>query len=260
MGTMRKRTTVFALCAALIIIFAVFVSFYYFKIGTPTAAVTLPPPTVQDISDNPGSSPGVTGSGNPRVEVTAETVQAVIATLARPDSYSRTVRIELFSSGGSTVYDISSWISSSASATRLDIQNGDNLQSVILTDENIYIWYNGEGPYYTGVLNESRESGSDVWQRIATYEDLLGMDADKITDAGYVEYNGVYCIYAEAVSNELGYTDKYYIELIDMDIGLLIAMETYDGDTLVYKMTAGESDFSTPADERFTLPDGDMSV
>lgn len=249
-----KKTTGFTVSAALIVLFSIFISFFYSKLTRDTPAVTLPPPAAQSESPGPNASP-TTDDTNTRVELTPETVQAVIATLVRPDSYSRTIKIELFSGAGSAVWDISSWIR--PAATRLDILNNGSLQSIILTDENIYIWYNGIVPYYTGALTDTLDYSSDIWQRIPTYEDILELSKDKIEDAGYVEYDGVYCIYVDALSNELGYTEKYYI---DLDLGLLIAAETYDGDTTVYKMTADATDLSAPPDDKFMLPDGEIAA
>ena len=53
-----------------------------------------------------------------------------------------------------------------------------------------------------------------------------------------------------AVNPDFNYLDIYYISL---DTGLLVGAEQWDGDTLIYRMTAGEADLSAPSDQLFLL-------
>ena len=81
----KKRNIVVALIAAIIAV-AVLSSFGLGLFAPDTAEIVLPTPA-------PSPSPGGESGGAVRVEVTPETVQSVIATLSRPESYGRTVTV-----------------------------------------------------------------------------------------------------------------------------------------------------------------------
>ena len=49
---------------------------------------------------------------------------------------------------------------------------------------------------------------------------------------------------------DFDYLDIYYVSL---DTGLLVGAEQWDGDTLIYRMTAGEAELSAPSDQLFLL-------
>ena len=84
----KKRNIVVALIAAIIAV-AVLSSFGLGLFAPDTAEIVLPTPA-------PSPSPGGESGGAVRVEVTPETVQSVIATLSRPESYGRTVTVQDF--------------------------------------------------------------------------------------------------------------------------------------------------------------------
>jgi NADPH-dependent curcumin reductase CurA len=92
---------------------------------------------------------------------------------------------------------------------------------------------------------------------IPTYEDVLKINKADILEAGFAQKNNEPCIFVRAHTGELGYTDIYYISAYT---GLLSAAETYDGETLVYSMTAGNVSLNTPPDDKFVLPDGKSAI
>ncbi|MGM9661971.1 MAG: hypothetical protein ACI3WR_02635 [Oscillospiraceae bacterium] len=187
------------------------------------------------------------GSAIRQVSVTPETVQRAIGTLQRPERYARTVTVEQLWSGGSGVY--TSTVSVRDGWTRVDTQlPGGTLRHSLTDGKTTYIWYGTETAYYTGAAGDI---SADAEQAIPTYEDVLACDTEQILRADYRSYGETACIYVETALTDRA-TLCYWVSVAS---GLLTAAEKYEGDTLVYRMTAAES-AGEPAAELFVLPDG----
>ena len=95
----RKRLAI-ALAITCLIVAAIFASF-----GRSLFFVQIPSITLADVdgagSSSSGGSGGQEGDQYWQVAVTPETVQSVVATLSRPDSYYRELTVETLWSGGS---------------------------------------------------------------------------------------------------------------------------------------------------------------
>ena len=190
-----------------------------------------------------------------RVEVTKETVQAIVSTLSRPAIYSRDVKIESFWEGGQAEYNINISIYNNMTSLRASQPIGDE-KRIIITSDTLYIWYKGDRTPYIGDLTSSGDTyrTADEWQMLVTYEDLLMLDKNDIIDAGYVKYSGEWCIYAVYRSPLLKYSRIFYIS---EKYGLVIGAEELDGSgELVYKMSAGECQIGEISPSAFILPDG----
>ena len=179
-----------------------------------------------------------------RVEVTPETVQRVIERLTRLDSYSRTITVERFWSDGSgqstaQVRVADGWVRIDTSEPRHVITGGGRS----------WIWYDADGPVYTGAAALS----ADEEQSIPTYEDILLADAADIAVADYRTLDTVNCIYVETVPDESGYVDRWWV---GVETGLLVAAEHVNGETVVYRMTGLETEVDAVTSEAFQLPDG----
>ena len=256
-----KRMIAIAAGGVAFIALIILISVLYSKATQDVTEVVLP--TGEETADPGGVFPsGGDGlaDGLTRVEVTTETVQAVIATLSRPESYSRTIEVKNFWSGGSAVYSIEAYVLDGF--VDLVINQSNLKKNIIVSEDSLYIWYEGDSNYYSGKTVSDRNIAilSDEYQMLPTYEDVLEMDRSEIVDAGYVEYNDEYCIYCRTGPSELGYLSDYYISIISVEKGLLIGMKIYDDETLIYEMNAGPCDFSVPDEELFTLPDGTNPV
>ena len=191
-----------------------------------------------------------------RVEVTKETVQAVISTLRRPATYSRNVTIESYwESDGQAEYVIGVFVRDGSTSLRINPPVGP-LKRTIVTTDSLYIWYSDDlAPFIgdTGSLGDGI-TNADEWQMLASYEDVLALNKEFITDAGYIEYDGADSIFIEYRSPLLGYSVIYYISV---ELGLVTAAEEYDTDgTLVYRMTADECMLGYIDPAEFVLPDG----
>lgn len=65
-------------------------------------------------------------------------------------------------------------------------------------------------------------------QAIPTYEEILALPPETITQADYRTVSDVRCIYVETAEDEWGYTQRYWVSV---DTGLLVVAERlYDGE------------------------------
>ena len=246
----REKRTGFIILSLLVAI-AVLLGLYFFQ-DTVTPGVAL--------ADQP---PGEHGGQNPpqnpmaHVEIGVENVQAVIATLVRPDYYSREISKTRYWARGTRSATTKTEIWSTPAAVRIQRDDGENM---ILTGERYYIWFTG-GSYIsqpiTPAMGESLDRILDEFQGIPSYETVLDLERHQIMEAGYtlftVDGEEQYVIYVEVQASSLGYVDRYYISLFS---GLLVGMETWDGDVLVYRMETLGLRLKMEEADMFFLPGG----
>jgi hypothetical protein len=214
----------------------------------PASHITLPG-EAENTGDAPGDI-GLDGDALTVVEIRPETVQAAIATLARPEAYQRTVRVQQFWDGGSGGFDTA--VSVGGGWTRTDRVLPDGRTRHTLTDgETTHIWYDSERDVYTGPAGEIT---ADNEQAIPTYEEILILPPESIAAADYRAIaDDMNCIYVETAEDEAGYVLRYWVSV---DNGLLAAAEKLlDGET-IYRMSGLLVDMTAPEEDLFTLPDG----
>ena len=184
-----------------------------------------------------------------KVEVTPATVQNVIATLTRPDAYTRTVTITTFWSGGDGSTVIDTYVS--GTCARMDAAlPGGQVRHIIRTEEKTYIWYNNESDVYTAATGAFSED-DELW--IPTYEDLLAVDPAEIIAADYETYQEVDCIYAATAEDADGYSERYWVAV---DNGLLVAAQRLQNGETIYRMEGLSVNVGEFGKDIFTLPDG----
>ena len=245
-----KRMLVITALVVIFIAAVVSVMLFFSFSGHDDRSVALPEPQV---------SPEPPASSSPdmldRVEVTKDTVQAVVSTLSRPDSYFRSIVVESFWDGGHAVYNIAVSVVGGATALRVSQSAGPD-KRILVTQDKLYIWYSGDRAPFVGSASSESDltRSSDEWQMLVSYEDLLELDTGDIIEAGYVAYGDVYCVYANTRAPLPGYTRKYYIPI---GLGLLTDVEEYDeSGNMVYSMTTGECVVGEVDASAFILPDG----
>ena len=242
-----RSRNILVVLIALVIAVAVFSSFGM-DFFTPTPPpITLPP--VEE-SAAPGESPSPEGEAGAalRVGVTPETVQNVIATLARPASYYRQVTVRYPDSGGSLRTE--QWVDGGWSKSDTTLPNGTVRHSVV-GEEKVYYWY---GNSQTWASAPADAYSADLeGPHIPTYEDVLEEETAAILEADYVEKDGMECIYVAVEHPELGSLSRYWVAV---ENGLLTAAEQVKGDTVVLSMTATPAERPVAAATVFALPDG----
>jgi len=245
-----KRILVITVIGVLIIVAALSLMLLTPYLSRESDSIRLP--------DTPPATERPNGTGTDaldRVEVNKDTIQAVITTIERPDTYNRDIVIESFWEGGEVTYDISVSVVDGITSLRVLPPSGVD-KRIIVTPDTLYIWYRGDRSPFIGETNSAGDGSraADEWQMLITYEDVLRLDKNDMISAGYTEYEGVVCVYAEYRSQLLGNTMTYYISL---DLGLVVAAEEYDRDgALIYSMKAGDCAIGEADPAAFILPDG----
>lgn len=202
----------------------------------PTAAPVFTPTTPGEGGDDSGYIP---------LEVTAETVQAVMATLSRAENYHRVLVVTTYYSGGSSSSQHSVWAKGS-SLRIVSVSGGITKNTLILGDE-LWIWYDNPARSFHGRVSDS----PDVFQGIPTYEDFLTLDAGSVLDAGYTQYAGEPCVWASYQDGPFNYTHTVYVSVAT---GLLMGSESVDEDgAMVHAMVSGAPEITTPDDLVFQI-------
>lgn len=245
----QKNRLLIAVAVIVLIAAAMFTSFgrSLFMLNTPS--VELP-----SLEPDPGNSSASDSQQEPgqyqTVSVTPQTVQSVIATLARSDSYYRELTVETFWEGGSSALSVQVWTDGGWTHSQQVLPSG-NVRHDLVGDGTLYYWYGGSQQYETAPADSL---SSDLAQRIPTYETVLDLDPDTITAAGYELRGELPCVYVEVALEDSGLTERYWVSVTS---GLLVSAETEEDGQLVYRMTA-YSPVTTPcpAKASFALPDG----
>ena len=243
-----KNRLVIALAITCLIVVAIFTSF-----GRSLFFVQIPSITLSDTSENGSTSSQAPDSTENnqywQVVVTPETVQSIVATLSRPDSYYRELTVETLWSEGSYTSTVQYWEDSGWSHVRQTLPSGA-VRHDLIGPETSYYWYEGSSSW---ISRSADQYSADLAQRIPTYETVLSLDPDSIIETGY-ELRGSYpCVYVEVQSGE-NRLERYWISTGN---GLLISAEPEVNGSLVYRMTAYSPIQSPcPATASFSLPDG----
>lgn len=238
---MRKRILFGCIAVAIIAAIVILIK----AIGSPddSHAITIPSPAVE-------TGGNIGDDGVNRVEVTPETVKVVLGTLARAESFSRTYTIKNYWDGGESESTLSYW--QKGSNIRMNIKQNNTVRNILVLGNDLYVWYDGSSGIFKSKLSESNVSREvDMFSGLVTYEELKEIPQEDILNAGYIEHSGQACIYAEYKSGELNYVKHLYVS---NDTGLLVSLEKYDGDTLIYSMESVSIELSTPSDDIFKIP------
>ena len=177
----HRNRNILVICIAAVIVVAVFSSFGLGIFTADTPEIVLPTPSA---SIQPGDDPGgqSTGNGSVRVEVTPDTVQSVIATLSRPESYYREITIEdYWGEGESGRTTAKVW--ADANWTRVESTGPAGLVRHSLVGEGqVQIWYGSSVNIFT---TPADEYSSDLeGQRIPT------VSRPAVTTSGTTAFRG----------------------------------------------------------------------
>lgn len=243
----QKNRLFIALAVIFLIVGAMFTSFGRSLFALNTPSVTLP--TGGGTGDT--SAAGSQGASDTfqTVEVTPQTVQNVIATLARSDSYYREIGLETFWEGGSSLSTVQIWTDDGWSHIQQTLPSGV-VRHDLVGGDTLYYWYAGSQQYESAPADAL---SSDLAQRLPTYETVLDLDTESITAAGYEIRNDQPCVCVEVTAEDLDLVERYWVSV---DSGLLVSAETEQAGVLVYSMTVYADTFPCPASASFALPDG----
>ena len=242
---MKARHIPYLAAAVLLVAAALLLIHRFGWFDTSTAPVVLP-----DTSPYAASPPPEGRGGLIPAKVTPETVQAVVATLSRPDGYSRELQVVSSWLGGEAAWQVQVWHKGSSTRIRITPETeGEPEKDVLIQDREILIRYGDDRRVFRSTAGSP--ALTDALQLIPSYEDVLALEPGQIKEAGYVEQDGVWRILVAAREEPTGYLMRYYVSI---ETGLLEAADRLDGDQLIYSMRAQQADLAAPEDEVF-LPD-----
>lgn len=243
----QKSRTRIAVLIAIVMVAAVFGSFGFSLFSAQPPRIVLPTIQTDSGTDLPSLSDDDHGL---RVEVTVETVQAVIASLSRTGSYYRQLSVQTFWEGGFNTTSVQTWSDDGYTFARSALPSGQ-VRYTLTSPNDVYYWYGGSSVWLTAPKDSL---SADLSQRIPTYEDVLALDKQDICAAGYESFGDHPCIYVETRLDELNYRECYWISV---ESGLLVGAQTLKGDVLVYSVNAtAPIQTPCPTDSVFALPDG----
>jgi len=246
---MQKRA-VFPIVAALLTTLVLLLVLFFWD-GDNTPSVYLPHTDSQGNEAMHGQPPAL------GIEITADNVQTVIATLTRADFYMREIRQTRYWDFGESygVHTAEIWVTPELMRIRWD--HGENM---VITADTYHLWF-GNGPVLTrpvtAGLGASLDQILDEFQGIHSYETTLNLDPAQIISAGYTQRNVGgemrYTIYLAVQLSPQGHIDYYYICTTS---GLLLEMATFDGEIPIYRMETISLTLTPPSAGDFLLPDG----
>lgn len=244
-----KNRLMIAIAVIFLIAAAMFTSFgrSLFTLNTPSVVL---PSLDGESGDGSSTSPEEDPGQYQTVAVTPQTVQSVIATLARSDSYFRELTVETFWEDGSSSLAVQVWTDGGWTHSRQVLPSGA-VRHDLVGEDTLYYWYDGSQQYKTAPADSL---SPDLAQRLPTYETVLDLDPDTITAAGYELRGDLACVYVEVRLEDPEQVERYWVSV---DSGLLVAAEAEQAGELAYRMSAYSPITSPcPTTASFTLPDG----
>lgn len=237
---MRRRSRLIIILLLVLTAAVIVYALFFMGWDAETTEVYLPTPNREDGAGST-AAPGFTLS-----ELTPGNVQAALAELSRAESYSRTVTVEDFWGSGSAESQLMVWVSGEKALIRGSM--GGSTRNLLLLDGMLYVWYDS----ISGLRELEYSDGADAWLRCITYEDVLELDSELISAAGYQQYAGADCIYVEYSEGDEDYVNRIYVSV---DTGLLMGAETRSSGELIYRMQSTLPELTAPDESLFTPPE-----
>lgn len=213
-----------------------------------TSHVTLPEITQQSTA-SPDSSQYGEDAVN-KIEITPETVQSAITTLARPNSYIQILVVEWLWENTSALSKMTTYVYDEL--TRIDSVKTDGGTRHVVTDGvRTAVWYDDGADYYIG---NAGDVSADQEQSVPTYEEILQMDPQQIAKSDYRVFSEENCIFVETIPDEYGIVQRYWVSVVS---GLLIGAERMENGVTFYRVASQQvTRENTLTEQLFLLPDG----
>ena len=151
----QKNRTILVLAIAVTVFAAVFVS-----LGLPALTGRAPEVVLPDVNQEAVSTEG---RDFLPVEVRPDTVQSVIVSLSRPESYYRQLTVRLFWAGGSSADPVEIW--ADGGYVRTAITTGGSTQYRLVGEGKLRLWYAGDRAWQEV---DAGDDTAELAQRIPT--------------------------------------------------------------------------------------------
>ena len=236
----QKNRLIIVAAVTSLILFAMFTSFgrSMFALNTPKVVLPSAGPSGADSSASP--DPALYQPG----EVTPHPLTSRVAPHNPPTS-------ERFWEGGSSSSHVEVWVDGGWSHIRQALPSGV-VRHDLVGEETLYYWYEGSQHYQS---TPADPRSPDLAQQIPTYETVLALDEEEITDAGYEPRGELSCICAAVQPEGSSVSTRFWVSV---DSGLLVSAEMEEEGQLVYRMTAYTPVQSPCPAASFALPDGEV--
>lgn len=241
---MEKQRKLYAVISVVLVLLCVL---FFFGRSTSGGYEPIVLPPAEDEGQQSGGSGSELNDRVSMVTVTADTVQQVIASLQRPESYSATLSVTTHWSGGSGSVETAVYVQQGLTRADTKEKNGQ-LRHVLTDGRETAVWY---GEEETVRRLPAGQFDADDELRIPSYEDVLQLDSEQILTADHRYYGTVPCIFVE--TQQEGYRCCYYVRSAD---GLLQAAEIYWEESLIYEAVFLSISLTAGEEALFLLPDG----
>jgi hypothetical protein len=237
---MNKKNYFLIVTLAVIALISVIV-ILQFHGSTETPPIAIPSPSSSTQENSSGNS-------GDQLKVSADSVQELLESISRPDTYSRKYAVTLFFDGGEARADISAYRKNDM--FRIIHADGIRVKNTLIANGTVSYWYDGSAAVFTAELEAADTNALDSYARLVFYDELLDMPKEDILDAAYEVVGGESCIYVEYRHSDL-YTYRLYVS---EEKGLLIAAEVLENGKTIYTLESEFSEITTPSDDMFILP------
>ncbi len=241
---MKNRPLLLYILIFFVLALVVWIVFVFFPSSSPDTVEVVLPTDSPDDGDGSGKDEEV----SPIIEINSDTVQTMIATLSRANSYSRTLSIERWWNGNKSTETIDVWVRGDETKMAISSPVSAAAKYILVSGDEKWIWYSGSDDFFSG---PAAETDADRYQSLISYESVLELPTGDIYETGYTEINGETCISLRCRGGELDYDNVFYVST---ESGLLVTAESYDGDELIYSMSSTLPDYADLEDAVFAPP------
>jgi hypothetical protein len=183
------------------------------------------------------------------ISITVNNVQDVIRSLDRPVIYSLYVQSTLYYDNSSTNRVCRQYVKNEYSRVD-DYGSGTGIKACsIFGKSGYYTWKYGDSTYYHAAQPQGR---ADMLAMLPTYEEVLKLKPEEITEAKIKNLNYEPCIQISAKKN----AQYSYTYVISTQTGLLAQATYYKNGEKIREVTTSGFSEDVPDDSFFELPDG----
>lgn len=244
----KVTTPLLAALGALVLVGTLFLSFYLSTSAYRSDGTGIVLPSEQDAEPVVTQDDALDERMLKNIEITTDNVQKVIATLSRPAAYSYQVSNTLFYTDRQHTLLCQQNVLADKQRTDTLSDDGEIIQTTLRIGDQFYAWKPDSTQYFSG---KNGGFSDDSAAMLPTYETVLALDKQALTEAGMVNLEYIPCIYVGMLQQN--YRSIYYISTIT---GMLVRADFYKDDALVRQCVVSNFTEEIPEESLFQLPDG----
>ena len=181
-----------------------------------------------------------------QVSIGPDNVQAVVASLTRPEAYSCAITNTLYWDGGASSLHCRQYARNGAYRIETLDAEGGIVRVQLQYNDHIYAWDAGSSTYYSGQAGDFTPEEAAM---IPTYETVCQLPAEQIQQAELIERSGQPMVRVVAEQD-----DRIAEYVISAATGLLYSAVFSEQGGRTQTIQTSVLSLSSPADNLFTLP------